>query len=66
VQVRQGDQIGRIFAHLGHSLLWPLFLQTKEKAQIFGLLWLSIKFDKNVSGYILGDFFESTSGHPDG
>jgi hypothetical protein len=44
------------------------FLKCTDKAQNFGLLLpqlrLWINFDKNVFGYILGDFFQNSSGHP--
>jgi hypothetical protein len=35
---RQGDRMGRIFAHsVGDCLLWAVFLKIKELAHIFAL-----------------------------
>jgi hypothetical protein len=48
----QGDQIGRIFAN-GRVFALGRFT---EVAHIFGLLFPRLRFDKNVLGYILGDF----------
>jgi hypothetical protein len=42
-------------------------MKITEVAQIFGLLFTTVKFlqklDKNVLGYILGDFLTSSPGH---
>jgi hypothetical protein len=42
-------------------------LNLTEVAQILGLLFsmVCIQFDKNGLGYILGDYFTNSSGHPD-
>jgi hypothetical protein len=41
-------------------------LKITEVGQIFALFFtrLCFNFDKNVFGYILGDFFQNSSGHP--
>jgi hypothetical protein len=65
----QGDHIGRIFpywmiAYFGQFLenyrsspkLWATLLEGKRNALC--------NFDKNVLGYILGNFFTKSSGHP--
>jgi hypothetical protein len=66
--IKQGDQIGGIFAVGLDCLHWAAFSST-EVSQIFGLNFflgkvLCLNFAKNVLGYILGDFFTNSSGHP--
>jgi hypothetical protein len=43
-------------------------MKIKELADMFGLLFpqliICINFDKKGLGYILGDFFTNSSGHP--
>jgi hypothetical protein len=45
-----------------------IFWKMTEIAHNFGILFpnfrLCINFDKNGLGYILGDFFANSSGHP--
>jgi hypothetical protein len=65
----QGDQIGRIFAQ------WAIvyFGQWFEIYIISANFWATFLCDtsyvliltKNGLGYILGDFFKNSSGHPD-
>jgi hypothetical protein len=69
VALRQGDRIGRIFAHwvavyCGHFYenyrsgphFWPTYLCP--------LLRLHSNFGKKGLDYILGDLFQNSSGHP--
>jgi hypothetical protein len=71
VLTNQGDQIGRIFAD------WAAvyFGQFIENFKSYPNYWASIfhdtryvhtylTFTKNELGYILGDFFTNSSGHP--
>jgi hypothetical protein len=67
---KQGDRIGRIFAHWVIICFGQFFLNFRTSPH-FLLLFppkyiLCINFDKNGLGYILGDFFTNSSGHPDG
>jgi hypothetical protein len=59
----QGDQIGRIFANtLGDCLLWVVFVEITEVAQIIGLLFtrlnVFINFHKNGFGNFFGHFLQ--------
>jgi hypothetical protein len=74
----QGDQIGRIFAYWvivyfrqfyenyrnGSNLL-DTFVHGKSYIHKC-ILKYTYLLTKNVLGYILGDFFTNSSGHPDG
>jgi hypothetical protein len=64
---KQGDQIGRIFGHLGDCFLWVVFL-IAEADQIFELLFTRKNYvlvlTENVLGNILGDFCTNSFGHP--
>jgi hypothetical protein len=62
----QGDQIGRIFAQSVRSgRLLTLGRFAKITAKITEVApRFRVNFDKNYLGYILGDFFTSSSGHP--
>jgi hypothetical protein len=47
LSLRQGDQIGRVFAHFTNSViffLWVVFLNITELVHIFGLLFSLVKF----------------------
>jgi hypothetical protein len=61
----QGDQK---FRPMGDCLLWAVFLKIAKITYIFGYFFrrlrLCINNDKNVWGYILGDFRSNSSGHP--
>jgi hypothetical protein len=68
VRVNQGDQIGRIFAHCA-IVDFLQFLGNEKVAHIFMLPFptdevRNLILTKNVLGYILGDFFKNSSGHP--
>jgi hypothetical protein len=64
----QGDQNGRIFANLVIVLLWAVFEKYRRSLNF----WLHLPMVKNYVliltkyrfGYILGDFYGSSSGHP--
>jgi hypothetical protein len=50
-------------------LLWAVFLKITEEAKIIGLLFSTVQdvyqFSQNMGlGYILGNFFTNSSGHP--
>jgi hypothetical protein len=60
--VDQGDQIGRIFAHWGDCLLWPLLWKV---GQIFlGECFYGQKWCIHFDGKWVGRFFLNSSGHP--
>jgi hypothetical protein len=56
------------FRSLGDCLLWAGFFKLKKVDDIFRLLLPTIGYalslQKNGLGYILGDFFTNSSGHP--
>jgi hypothetical protein len=65
----QGDQIGRLFAYWVIVYFGQCFENLQKYiAQIFGLLFpryqLCFSFDQKRLGYILGDIFKNSSGHP--
>jgi hypothetical protein len=57
------------FSYIGWLFfLWAIFWKITDEAHIFVILAPSLSWcvnrDKNVLGYILGDFLASSSGHP--
>jgi hypothetical protein len=65
----QGDQIGPIFiANWATFLFGQLFENYRASPKIWTTFFprkkLCINFDKSGLGYILGDFFTNSSGHP--
>jgi hypothetical protein len=53
------------FITLGDYWLWSFFSKITELAHILGQLFSAEKsVNKNGLGYILGDFFANSSGHP--
>jgi hypothetical protein len=66
----QGDQIGRIFAHLGGCFLLLGYLKKiKKLSLIFGKFFFlgkryELSWTKYGLGYVLGEFFTSSSGSP--
>jgi hypothetical protein len=66
---RQGDQIGRIFACWAVVYSGQVFWKLQNKPQFLGLFCprpnvRAYIFTINGLGYILGDFFTNSSGHP--
>jgi hypothetical protein len=68
----QGDQIVRIFAQLAiASFGYVVFRKVQKNPYFWGPLFSTVKamnvliLTKNGLGYILGDFFTNSSGHPD-
>jgi hypothetical protein len=64
----QGDQIGQIFAHWANVYFGEFFIYFRS-SPCFGTTFFpgsvsAVIFPNNVLGYILGDFFPNTSGHP--
>jgi hypothetical protein len=64
----QGDQIWANFCPLGDFFLWAVFIYSSSPK--IGLLLnfecYALIFSQIVLGYILGDFFTNTYGHPAG
>jgi hypothetical protein len=65
----QCDRIGRIFAHWAIGYFVQFSGNCKSSPYIFWgysfpQLRFDIKFGKNGLGYILGEFFTNSSGHP--
>jgi hypothetical protein len=65
----QGDQIGQIFAYLVIVYFGQLLKKIQKLHKIFGALFTMVKvtyyfWEINGLGYILGDFFANSSGHP--
>jgi hypothetical protein len=58
----------QFFRLLGGCLLWAVLLNYRSSPKFWILFSpshrLRIDFGKNVLGYILGDFFTYSSGHP--
>jgi hypothetical protein len=68
VSLKQGDQIGRIFAYWV-IVYYEHIYENYRNSQIFGLLFHGksngLHFDKKMmSANILGDFFTNSSGNP--
>jgi hypothetical protein len=69
VVYKQGDQIGRIFAPNGRLFLLGIFFEKYRSSPNllatlpFGKIYALIVTNKGL-GYILGDFFTNSSGHP--
>jgi hypothetical protein len=62
-------QIGRIFAHgWMFTYFWQFFENNKSSPHFLGFFLprLCVQCYKTRSGYILGDFFLNSSGHPVG
>jgi hypothetical protein len=62
----QGDQIGRIFAYYAFvyfslDVIW----KWQNKDQIFSYFFHFINLTKSGVGYILGELFANSSGHPE-
>jgi hypothetical protein len=68
LSLRQGDQIGRIFAYLPIVYLGQGFENYRNSANFVatfsGGKGFVLVFTKIVLGYILGDLFTNSSGHP--
>jgi hypothetical protein len=69
ILIRQGDQIGRIFAHWVTVYFGQLFENYRRGSFFWATFFHDKVFElissKNVLGHILGDFFTRASGHPD-
>jgi hypothetical protein len=71
-QKREGSSVARWgeFLPLGQHFIFGRFLRTTEVAQHFGASFSTVPvmfviiFDKAALGFVLGDFFTNTSGHP--
>jgi hypothetical protein len=58
------------FRQIGGCFLWTGYFKITQLAQMYWLLFTTVKsvlliLTKNELGYILGDFFTNSSGHPD-
>jgi hypothetical protein len=67
----QGDQIGRIFARWAIVFFGQIFKNYRKSlnswpAYFQGKSYVYINFAKNWLGYILGNIFKNSSGHPAG
>jgi hypothetical protein len=66
--IHQGDQIGRIFACQMIVYFGPFLNILNRSSQKFlttsSLVKASVHFDTTELGYILGDLFTNSSGHP--
>jgi hypothetical protein len=72
VNAEQGDQIGRIFTNWATFYFGYFFVKItfRNSANIYWAPFFHGKicaliFTRNGLGYILGDFFTNSSGHPD-
>jgi hypothetical protein len=65
----QGDQIGRIFTYWAFIFFGQFVYNYRSSLNMY-LFFFHVKscalgLKKNWLGYILGDFFANSSGHPD-
>jgi hypothetical protein len=49
---------------LGGCLLWEVYKEITEVARILVILFSMRQDDKNGLDYVLGNFFQNSSGHP--
>jgi hypothetical protein len=68
-----GNRVAKLgkFSPIGQLFTFGKLFKQRRSSQIFVLLYSTVKvvhsfWQKNGMGYILGEFFANSSGHPDG